>query len=68
MVRMSAKATEPLMIPPTATMESSLLVMVHFFMSLRQMAEMPKMVMMRATTTMANSSPRKEKEMVSLRK
>jgi hypothetical protein len=56
------------MVPPTATMDSYLLVMVHFFMSLRQIAEIPKIVTMRAMTTMANSNPRKEKEMVSLRK
>lgn len=67
-VSIKAKATEPLMVPPTATMDSYLLVIVHFLMILRQMVESPKMVMILATMTMASSSPRNENEMASLRK
>jgi hypothetical protein len=67
-VRMSAKATDPLMVPATATIESSLLVIVHFFMNLLQMAEIPNMVMILAMTTIPSYSPKKEKEMVSLTK
>jgi hypothetical protein len=63
-VRMSAKATDPLMVPATATIESSLLVIVpHFFMNLLQMAEIPNMVMILAMTTIPSYSPKKEKEM-----
>lgn len=66
---MRAKATEPLMVPATATMDNYLFLMVHFFfISFLQMADIPKMVMTLAMTTMASYSPRKLNEMTSLRK
>ena len=51
MERMSAKATEPLMVPAAQTTESSLTVTFHFMQILKSV-ESPKMAMNRARKQM----------------
>ena len=64
---MSAKATDPLIVPAIDTMESSLLVTVHFYLkqSLNSI-DRPKMAVRREITHISNSNAIKVKEITSV--